>query len=118
MSENNTQKLILIDPPSGWMHGFPRAITQKQYKKITSLKEWCIENGYPKKEADSYGECFYVSISGELPKIKSNIEKQADLVEEIGFKNLKVKEPIVYTEEEVKLLLKEYGNMSGHQTLS
>ena len=40
---------------------------------------------------------------------KSNIEKQADLVEEIEFKNLKVKEPITYTEEEVKLLLKKYG---------
>ena len=32
---------------------------------------------------------------------KSNIEKQADLVEEIAFENLKVKEPITYTEEEV-----------------
>lgn len=35
---------------------------------------------------------------------KSNIEKQADLVEEIAFENLKVKEPIIYTEEEVKQL--------------
>jgi hypothetical protein len=35
---------------------------------------------------------------------KLNIEKQADLVEEIAFENLKVKEPIIYTEEEVKQL--------------
>jgi hypothetical protein len=32
---------------------------------------------------------------------KSNIEKQADLVEETAFENLKVKKPITYTEEEV-----------------
>lgn len=70
MNGDNNQKLILIDPPSGWRYGFPKPITQEQYKEITNLKEWCIENGYPKKEADSYGECFYVSISGELPKKK------------------------------------------------
>ena len=47
---------------------------------------------------------------------KSNIEKQADLVEEVGFKNLKVKEPITYTEEEVRQLLidraKEFSPLS------
>ncbi len=70
MSENNTQKLILIDPPSGWKYRFPKAVTQEQYKEITNLKEWCIENGYPKEEADSYRECFYIRISRELPKKK------------------------------------------------
>lgn len=70
MAENNTQKLILIDPPSGWRYGFPKAITQEQYKEITNLKEWCIENGYSKEEADSYGECFHIGIGGELPKKK------------------------------------------------
>ena len=63
-------KLILIDPPLGWKYGFPKAVTQEQYKEITNLKEWCIENGYPKGEADSYGECFHIGISGELPKKK------------------------------------------------
>ena len=94
MSENNTQKLILIDPPSGWKYGFPKAITQEQYKEITNLKEWCIENGYPKKEADSYGECFYVSISGELPKTNQNF----------GLFGGGNKPESIYTEEEVRQL--------------
>ena len=55
------------------------------------------------------GECYLKEEIEGLSKMKSNIEKQADLVEEIGFKNLKVKKPITYTEEEVKLLLKKYG---------
>ena len=88
MSENNTQKLILIDPPSGWKYGFPKAVTQEQYKEITSLKEWCIENGYPKKEADSYGKNFHVQIEGELPAIKINVAKELN----------------IYTEEEVRQL--------------
>lgn len=86
MNGDNNQKLILIDPPSGWKYGFPKAVTQEQYKKITSLKEWCIENGYPKKEADSFGNFFYIGVSGELPKV------------------VEIKEPIIYTEEEVKQL--------------
>lgn len=43
---------------------------------------------------------------------KSNIEKQADLVEETAFENLKVKEPITYTEEELKSKLKILLNES------
>jgi hypothetical protein len=41
---------------------------------------------------------------------KSNMEKQADLVEETAFENLKVKEPITYTEEELKSKLKTLLN--------
>lgn len=64
MKTNET--FILIDPPSGWKYGFPKAVTPEQYKEITSLKQWCINNGYPKKEADSYGDYFYVQINGDL----------------------------------------------------
>ena len=94
MSENNTQKLILIDPPSGWKYGFPKAITQEQYKEITSLKEWCIENGYPKEEADSYRECFYIRISKELPETNQNF----------GLFGGGSKPEPTYTEEEVRQL--------------
>jgi hypothetical protein len=62
MTEDN--ELISIDPPSGWKYGFPKTITVEEYEKIDSLKEWCIENGYPAEEADSYGEYFIVSING------------------------------------------------------
>ena len=94
MSENNNQKLILIDPPSGWRFGFPKAVTQEQYKEITSLKEWCIENGYPKKEADSYGKWFCIGISGELPETNQNF----------GLFGEDNKPKPTYTEEEVRQL--------------
>ena len=42
---------------------------------------------------------------------KSNIEKQADLVEETAFENLKVKKPITYTEEEVLELLNNLNDL-------
>jgi hypothetical protein len=66
--ENKTKEsnFITIDPPSGWKYGFPKAVTQEQYKSITNLKQWCIDNGYPKSEADIYGEYFYIQISGDL----------------------------------------------------
>ena len=94
MSENNNQKLILIDPPSGWKYGFPKSITQEQYREVTSLKEWCIENGYPKEEADSYGECFHIGISEELFETNQNF----------GLFGGGSKPKPTYTEEEVSQL--------------
>jgi len=57
---------ITIDPPEGWKYGFPKSVTQKEYKSITNLKDWCITNGYPKNIADSYGDYFNIGISGDL----------------------------------------------------
>ena len=72
--ETSEKKLILIDPPSGWMYGFPKAITQEQYKDITNLKQWCIDNGYPLSEAISYGEYFNIQISGDLSFMEEEIK--------------------------------------------
>ena len=72
--ETSEKKLILIDPPSGWMYGFPKAITQEQYKAITNLKQWCIDNGYPLSEAISYGEYFNIQISGDLSFMEEEIK--------------------------------------------
>ena len=47
---------ILIDPPSGWMYGFPKLLPNPQPENV---REWLVENGYPRKEMDSYGEHFY-----------------------------------------------------------
>lgn len=69
-----------------------------------------MERLYSYEAADEFDE---VGFCGFRPKLtngfitiveKSNIEKQTDLVEETAFENLKVKEPITYTEEEVKQL--------------
>lgn len=72
--ETSEKKLILIDPPSGWRYGFPKAITQEQYKAITNLKQWCIDNGYPLSEVISYGEYFYIQITGDLSFMKEEIK--------------------------------------------
>ena len=45
-----------VDPPSGWRYGFP-----KVYDAIhdnANIFEWIIEQGYPRKEAESYGKHF------------------------------------------------------------
>lgn len=60
------ETFLTIDPPSGWKYGFPKIVTQEQYKSIKNLKQWCIDNGYSKAEADSYGDYFHIQINGDL----------------------------------------------------
>lgn len=40
--------MLVYDPPSGWMHGFP-----KEYRPLKgeTLKETLIRDGYPPEEA-------------------------------------------------------------------
>jgi hypothetical protein len=51
-----------IDPPAGWLYNFPKEISEEEYNTITSLKDWCIDNGYPKDIADSFGDYFWVRV--------------------------------------------------------
>jgi hypothetical protein len=53
------------------------------------------------KESPNKYICSNPNVLPSCENEKSSIEKQADLVEEIAFENLKVKKPITYTEEEV-----------------
>jgi hypothetical protein len=45
----------MIDPPNGYRYGFPKPIPND----VANVKEWLVENGYPKSEIDKYGEWFY-----------------------------------------------------------
>ena len=45
----------IIDPPKGWLYGFPKPIPDE----IKDIQKWLIEQGYPKEEIDSFGEHFY-----------------------------------------------------------
>jgi hypothetical protein len=47
---------MLIDPPSGWVYGFPKKLPKNRPENIT---EWLISEGYPKAVIDSFGEHFY-----------------------------------------------------------
>jgi hypothetical protein len=37
---------LMIDPPSGWMYGFPKIIPKEHQHRTL---EWLIEQGYPKE---------------------------------------------------------------------
>jgi len=45
----------MIDPPNGYRYGFPKPIPND----VANVKEWLVENGYPKSEIDKYGDWFY-----------------------------------------------------------
>ena len=44
----------MIDPPSGWLYGFPKEIPED----IKDVKGWLIKNGYPIEEIESLGDTF------------------------------------------------------------
>lgn len=52
-------KVLMIDPPSGWRYGFPKAMHQEERHRTLA---WLVENGYPQEEIDGYGNHFYVRI--------------------------------------------------------
>lgn len=43
-------KVVIYDPPSGWMYGFPREYHPET--AFTPLKETLIKDGYPEKDAE------------------------------------------------------------------
>lgn len=48
-------KVLMIDPPSGWKFDFPKAMPAG----VENHLAWLVENGYPQKLIDSFGEHFY-----------------------------------------------------------
>ena len=49
-------KIKMIDPPSGWMYGFPKEIPEH----VDDTCKWLVENGYPEKLIKDFGNNFYV----------------------------------------------------------
>lgn len=47
----------MIDPPSGWMYGFPKMWDKDKDK---SIREWLIDNDYPQQLIDELGDSFFV----------------------------------------------------------
>ena len=52
---------ILIDPPNGWRHGFP-----KEYDTYRDppIREWLVKEGYPQQEIDQLGPNLVVRTMG------------------------------------------------------
>jgi hypothetical protein len=51
--------LVWIDPPSGWMYGFPKVYNRS---KNPNLHEWLVDMGYPADKIAGLGDSFYVRI--------------------------------------------------------
>jgi hypothetical protein len=49
-------KVKMIDPPKGWLYGFPKEIPED----IDNTTQWLIKNGYPAKLIKDFGNAFYV----------------------------------------------------------
>lgn len=40
-------KMLIIDPPSGWLYGFPRPVPQEYIKNESLMRLWLHSVGYP-----------------------------------------------------------------------
>ena len=49
-------KRLWVDPPSGWMYGFPKIW---EPEKDGNVITWLVRNGYPEKEATDLGYVRY-----------------------------------------------------------
>lgn len=82
----------MIDPPQGWLYGFPKILPEPRPKNI---RKWLIDNGYPPQKVWQLGEdmfcrewddtperCLLIRLKGLLssPDLAGN---RAALLEEI-----------------------------------
>ena len=56
MKKTSKKTVLMIDPPSGWKYGFPMPLPDPRPENTIA---WLIEQGYPQKEIESYGDYFY-----------------------------------------------------------
>lgn len=45
----NTARVVMVDPPSGWMYGFPAVWDKNQFETI---EEFLKAAGYPEKDIE------------------------------------------------------------------
>lgn len=43
------KQAMMIDPPAGWMYGFPKVYDAKPGE---TLQEWLVREGYPRQEVE------------------------------------------------------------------
>lgn len=53
--------VTFVDPPSGWMYGFPKVAPSKNLTP-TELIDWFLNNGYPQELIDKgmLNHCRYI----------------------------------------------------------
>ena len=63
VNETKPNKRWVVDPPSGWMYGFPKEIPEECKDH---LREWLVAEGYPEKLIKEFGDYFYVRMWEKL----------------------------------------------------
>lgn len=58
-------KTLWVDPPSGWMWGFPKFVDDEYNEMGEDKTEWYLKHGYPQSEIDA----------GMLQYIRCGLEK-------------------------------------------
>lgn len=60
MMENYVDERLMVDPPSGWRYGFPKPYFKNAVTDGNELKRWLVENGYPERAIERFGDHFPV----------------------------------------------------------
>jgi len=56
--------VLMIDPPQGWHHGFPKPAPENWgLMEWEQKRQWYIDNNYPARKIDSYGDKFYCTMT-------------------------------------------------------
>ena len=53
---------LMVDPPSGWKYGFPKA----KPDDATHLIAWLLSEGYPQSEIGKRGSSFFIRTWEEM----------------------------------------------------
>jgi len=52
----------MVDPPSGWKYGFPKA----KPEDATNTIAWLLSEGYPQSENEKMGSSFFIRTWEEM----------------------------------------------------
>lgn len=58
---------LMIDPPSGWKYGFPKA----KPDDVTNIIAWLLSEGYPQSEIDKMGDTLFIRTWEEMDHDRS-----------------------------------------------
>ena len=58
---------LMVDPPSGWKYGFPKA----KPDDVTNIIAWLLSEGYPQSEIDKMGNTLFIRTWEEMDHDRS-----------------------------------------------
>lgn len=64
--------MLIYDPPSGWMYGFPRPYLPKEGE---TLEDTLLRDGYPQHEIDN-GGAKHVRFIGHIEELRALDNKE------------------------------------------